>query len=196
MTVGVRPSVDVRQLDHAFGTGELRKQVLFDNELAVYPGEIVIMTGPSGSGKTTLLTLIGTLRRDMYNDVTALKGICERCLVEAVRHAPLDAGERGKFEPTGAPPNRAHIMRAAEMQHLDDPAPDESAGADHRRPMPDHAMLFLRSDARAIANNARAAVSSVPGALLSPSAARNCARAAGTSPLRANSWAEASADRA
>src|SRR5690349_19553012 len=52
----------IRGLQHSFGEGELRKQVLFDNNLDVYEGEIVIMTGPSGSGKTTLLTLIGTLR--------------------------------------------------------------------------------------------------------------------------------------
>ena len=36
--------------------------MLFDNNLDVFAGEIVIMTGPSGSGKTTLLTLIGGLR--------------------------------------------------------------------------------------------------------------------------------------
>jgi putative ABC transport system ATP-binding protein len=53
----------MRRLQHHFGDGELRKQVLFDNDLTVHPGEIIIMTGPSGSGKTTLLTLIGTLRR-------------------------------------------------------------------------------------------------------------------------------------
>lgn len=52
----------VRGLNHFYGKGELRKQVLFDNNLDVYEGQIVIMTGPSGSGKTTLLTLIGTLR--------------------------------------------------------------------------------------------------------------------------------------
>lgn len=56
------PSIQVRQLNHYYGSGDLRKQVLFDNNLTVYPGEIIIMTGPSGSGKTTLLTLIGTLR--------------------------------------------------------------------------------------------------------------------------------------
>lgn len=57
-----RYAVRVRNLQHYFGEGELRKQVLFDNNLDVARGEIVIMTGPSGSGKTTLLTLIGTLR--------------------------------------------------------------------------------------------------------------------------------------
>lgn len=54
--------VRVSGLQHYYGTGDARKQVLFDNTLNISPGEIVIMTGPSGSGKTTLLTLIGTLR--------------------------------------------------------------------------------------------------------------------------------------
>ena len=56
------PLVSVQQVQHFYGDGDGRKQVLFDNYLLVHPGEIVIMTGPSGSGKTTLLTLIGTLR--------------------------------------------------------------------------------------------------------------------------------------
>jgi putative ABC transport system ATP-binding protein len=55
-------AVAVRGLNHTFGSGELKKQVLFDNELELARGEIVIMTGPSGSGKTTLLTLLGALR--------------------------------------------------------------------------------------------------------------------------------------
>jgi putative ABC transport system ATP-binding protein len=56
------PVVRVRGVQHYFGAGDLRRQVLFDNRLDIAPGEIAIMTGPSGSGKTTLLTLIGTLR--------------------------------------------------------------------------------------------------------------------------------------
>ncbi|MBL9122847.1 MAG: ATP-binding cassette domain-containing protein [Planctomycetaceae bacterium] len=63
---GVEPdaqlAVSVRELNHFYGQGELRKQVLFDNRLDLLRGEIVVMTGPSGSGKTTLLTLIGALR--------------------------------------------------------------------------------------------------------------------------------------
>jgi putative ABC transport system ATP-binding protein len=54
--------VKIENLDHYFGTGSLKKQVLFDINLQLNKGEIVIMTGPSGSGKTTLLTLIGALR--------------------------------------------------------------------------------------------------------------------------------------
>ena len=53
----------VKDLNHYFGEGETRKQVLFRNFLEIQRGEIIIMTGPSGSGKTTLLTLAGTLRR-------------------------------------------------------------------------------------------------------------------------------------
>lgn len=55
-------AIDISHLEHWFGQGDLKKQVLFDINLQVSRGEIVLMTGPSGSGKTTLLTLIGGLR--------------------------------------------------------------------------------------------------------------------------------------
>jgi putative ABC transport system ATP-binding protein len=58
----MEPVIQIRNLNHYYGSGSLRKQVLFDITLDIYPGEIVILTGPSGSGKTTLLTLCGALR--------------------------------------------------------------------------------------------------------------------------------------
>ncbi len=58
-----RPLVSICEVSHHYGSGALRKQVLFDVTADVWPGEIVIVTGPSGSGKTTMLTLIGALRR-------------------------------------------------------------------------------------------------------------------------------------
>ncbi len=64
--------VTINNLNHAFGKGELRKPVLFDVDLDIFAGEIVIMTGPSGSGKTTLLTLIGGLRSVQSGSVKIL----------------------------------------------------------------------------------------------------------------------------
>lgn len=58
----MEPTVAALNLNYAFGQGALRKLVLSDVNLNIYPGEIVILTGPSGSGKTTLLSLTGGLR--------------------------------------------------------------------------------------------------------------------------------------
>jgi putative ABC transport system ATP-binding protein len=58
----MEPVISIAHLNHFFGEGALRKQVLFDINLEINLGEIIIMTGPSGSGKTTLLTLCGGLR--------------------------------------------------------------------------------------------------------------------------------------
>lgn len=58
----VAPVLAVQKLNHYFGQGALKKQVLFDIDLEIKAGEIIIMTGPSGSGKTTLLSLMGGLR--------------------------------------------------------------------------------------------------------------------------------------
>lgn len=72
IAAGQPPAIAARGLQHYYGSGELRKQVLFDNSLDIYPGEIIIMTGPSGSGKTTLLTLIGTLRETQAGELVVL----------------------------------------------------------------------------------------------------------------------------
>ncbi|RMG11667.1 MAG: ATP-binding cassette domain-containing protein, partial [Cyanobacteria bacterium J055] len=62
LTAKPEPVISIRHLNHYFGQGALRKQVLFDINLDILPGEIVLTIGPSGSGKTTLLTAIGGLR--------------------------------------------------------------------------------------------------------------------------------------
>ncbi|MEO0407351.1 MAG: DevA family ABC transporter ATP-binding protein [Cyanobacteria bacterium P01_A01_bin.135] len=66
------PTVSITNLSHTFGSGALQKQVLFDIDLRLYPGEVVILEGPSGSGKTTLLTLIGALRSVQQGSVSVL----------------------------------------------------------------------------------------------------------------------------
>jgi len=57
-----QPVVRVDALNHFYGYGEARNQVLFDNCIEIGSGQLVVMTGPSGAGKTTLLTLVGALR--------------------------------------------------------------------------------------------------------------------------------------
>ncbi|PKM01621.1 MAG: sulfate ABC transporter ATP-binding protein, partial [Gammaproteobacteria bacterium HGW-Gammaproteobacteria-7] len=53
--------IRIEGLNHHFGRGALRKQILFDINTEIPAGEIVIVTGPSGSGKTTLLRAIAGL---------------------------------------------------------------------------------------------------------------------------------------
>src|SRR3989454_5940889 len=67
------PLIKIRNVNHYYGTGALRKQILFDVSADIFPGEIVINTGPSGSGKTTLLTLVGALRTVQEGHLEILK---------------------------------------------------------------------------------------------------------------------------
>ncbi len=62
----------IENLSHHYGKGNLRKQILFDVNVEIPQGEIVIVTGPSGSGKTTLLTLVGALRSTQVGSVRVL----------------------------------------------------------------------------------------------------------------------------
>ena len=71
------PVISIRNLDHCFGKGQLQKQVLFDINLEIQAGEIILLTGPSGSGKTTLLTLVGGLRGAQSGSLRVLgKELC------------------------------------------------------------------------------------------------------------------------
>ncbi|MDP9026337.1 MAG: ABC transporter ATP-binding protein [Actinomycetota bacterium] len=50
-------------LSRDYGHPGAEVHAVVDVELAVYPGELVVLRGPSGSGKTTLLNLLGGLDR-------------------------------------------------------------------------------------------------------------------------------------
>jgi putative ABC transport system ATP-binding protein len=56
------PAISIRNLDFYYDEAGRPKQVLFNIDLDIWPGEVALLTGPSGCGKTTLLTLIGGLR--------------------------------------------------------------------------------------------------------------------------------------
>lgn len=83
------PPIEVSGLNHHFGEGEGRKQVLFGVDLTVKRGELVILMGASGSGKTTVLTLIGCLRDVQEGSVRLLgqelNGASEDVLVQCRR---------------------------------------------------------------------------------------------------------------
>jgi putative ABC transport system ATP-binding protein len=65
-------SIEASALNHWFGTGEARKQALFDIDLRVARGSFTVLVGASGSGKTTLLTLLGCLREVQEGSVILL----------------------------------------------------------------------------------------------------------------------------
>ncbi len=81
--------ITINQVNHYYGSGKLRKQILFEVSTEIRAGEVVIMMGPSGSGKTTLLTLIGALRATQEGSLKVfgheLNGASENLLVR-VRH--------------------------------------------------------------------------------------------------------------
>lgn len=66
------PPITVRAMNHHFGSGDARKQALFDIDLTIARGSLTVLVGPSGSGKTTLLTLIGCLREVQEGTVRVL----------------------------------------------------------------------------------------------------------------------------
>lgn len=66
------PVIMAEDICFSFGSGDLRKQILFDINLDIYAGEVVLLTGPSGSGKTTLLTLIAALRSMQEGELQVL----------------------------------------------------------------------------------------------------------------------------
>jgi putative ABC transport system ATP-binding protein len=82
--------IRVRGLNHFFGKNKLRKQVLYNINLTINCGEIVILTGHSGSGKTTLLSLVGGLRSVQEGKLKCvgqeLQGADELTLVQTRRH--------------------------------------------------------------------------------------------------------------
>jgi putative ABC transport system ATP-binding protein len=54
-------ALELRQVEKARGLGRQRVQVLRGIDLAVEPGEVVLLEGPSGAGKSTLLTVAAGL---------------------------------------------------------------------------------------------------------------------------------------
>ena len=122
------PPIRVHALNHTFGRGELKKQILFDVSVEIQAGELVIVTGPSGSGKTTLLTLVGALRSAQDGSVQILGEQLRRArpsTLEKVRNAevpPLSSKVAGLSPELEAIVMKA-LAREVEAQRSSSPSP-------------------------------------------------------------------------
>jgi putative ABC transport system ATP-binding protein len=57
----MQPIVELHAVSKVYGSGETAVSALLEADLAVRPGELLLIEGPSGSGKTTLLSILGLL---------------------------------------------------------------------------------------------------------------------------------------
>ncbi len=78
----MEPIVELHAVSKVYGAGENAVTALADADLAVRPGELVLVEGPSGSGKTTLLSILGLLLRPSAGQVVVsgrtVSGLSER----------------------------------------------------------------------------------------------------------------------
>jgi putative ABC transport system ATP-binding protein len=86
-------AIDVRNVTKTYGSGATAYQALRGVDIAVKPGEFVMLSGPSGSGKTTLLSILGCV-------LTATSGHVS-LLGEDISHAGESALPRLRLEYIG-----------------------------------------------------------------------------------------------
>jgi putative ABC transport system ATP-binding protein len=74
-----QPIASLARISKVYGEGETEVVALAEADLAIHPGEILLIEGPSGSGKTTLISILGLLLKPTAGtvfvrgqDVTAL----------------------------------------------------------------------------------------------------------------------------
>lgn len=76
------PSLEAVQVSKSFVSGEVRLQVLKKLSVAIYPGQLTLISGPSGCGKSTLLSLLSGLQSpdagQTYGLGTALESMNKR----------------------------------------------------------------------------------------------------------------------
>jgi len=179
------PAIRANGLGHRFGIAERSKQILFDIDLELRPGEIAIMTGPSGSGKTTLLTLIGGLRSVQHGSLkvlgTDMKGLAPRRLVELRRRVGFIFQAHNLFDSLTAQQN---VRLGLELHDHEDHAMERAAVealtrlglGDHLHHRP-HALSGGQRQrvavARAIANRPKLILADEPTAALDKDSGRD-----------------------
>jgi putative ABC transport system ATP-binding protein len=112
------PVVRVDGLNHFYGYGEARNQILFDNRIEIGAGQLVVMTGPSGAGKSTLLTLVGALRTVQEGRIEVLgrdlSRLSPRQLVATRRHVGFIFQLHNLFDALSAYENVMMAMQLAD----------------------------------------------------------------------------------
>jgi len=71
-TPTAQPSLEAVRLSKSFLSGHVRVQVLQGLSIALYPGELSLISGPSGCGKSTLLSLLSGLQSPDEGQAIAL----------------------------------------------------------------------------------------------------------------------------
>jgi len=150
------PPIAVDNLNHWFGTGPLRRQVLCDITTTIPRGEIVIVTGPSGSGKTTLLTIVGALRSAQEGSVRVLgqelRGAKSNVLEDvrkrigfifqqhnllaaltATQNVELGLRVTGRFTPAELRKRASAMLEAVGLGAHADKKPDQMSGGQRQR---------------------------------------------------------------
>jgi len=61
--------IRLEKISREFFDGKVRRKVLKNINLQVYPRELTVVAGPSGSGKTTLLTIMGLVLRPTEGEI-------------------------------------------------------------------------------------------------------------------------------
>lgn len=80
----MQPVISVRGVTKIYSEGASKVPALFDVDLDVRRGEVVLLMGPSGSGKTTLLSIMGCILKATSGSViingTEVAGLSEKQL--------------------------------------------------------------------------------------------------------------------
>lgn len=180
------PAIAIQNLNHYYGKGALRKQILFDINLEINAGEITLVTGASGSGKTTLLTLIGCLRSVQKGSLkilgTELFGTSEKQLVKfrrqigyifqahnllgfltAKQNVQMSVELNRDLSPTSAEARSTTILQTVGLGHRIDYYPDNLSGGQKQRV----------AIARALVNHPKIVLADEPTAALDKQSGRD-----------------------
>ncbi len=63
------PLLEMRNVSKVYGAGETAIAALAEADLAIWPGELLLIEGPSGSGKTTMISIAGLLLKPTSGEV-------------------------------------------------------------------------------------------------------------------------------